>query len=56
MTGEQGRITANKLRAVSSRLVRSMADLASKNGHFGAVFRTIVLKTPDDRQGMQGMF
>ena len=27
----------------------SMADLVSKNGRFCAFFRTIVLKTPDDR-------
>ena len=49
-TGEQTRRTTNKFRAVSSHLARSMADLVSKNGRFGAVFRTIVLKVRDDRQ------
>ena len=50
MTREQRRITTNRFRAVSSRLARSMADLVSKNGRFGAVFRTIVLKMQDARQ------
>ena len=43
------RITTNKFRCVLSRLACSTADLVSKNGHFWAVFRTIVLKTQDDR-------
>ena len=49
MTGEQMCITTKEFRAVSSRLARSMADLVSKNGRFGPDFRTIVLKTQDDR-------
>ena len=56
-TGQQTRITTNGFRAVLSRLARSMADLVSLNGRFravfrtrfGAVFKTIVLKTHDDR-------
>ena len=32
-----------QVRAVLSRLAHSMADLVSKNDHFHAVFRTIVL-------------
>ena len=47
---DRGGSTTNRFRAISSRLARSMADLVSKNGHFGAVFSTIVLKTEDDRQ------
>ena len=39
MTGELRRITTNKFRCISSRLARSTADLVSKNGRFGAVFR-----------------
>ena len=49
MTGEQWRITANKFRCILSRVAHSMADLVSKNGRFWAVFKTIVLKTQDDR-------
>ena len=43
------RITTNRFRAVRAVLVPSMADLVSKNGRSGALFRTIVLKTQDDR-------
>ena len=43
------RTTTNKFCAVPSRLARSMADFVSKNGRFWAVFKTIVLKTQDDR-------
>ena len=50
MTAEQMRITTNRVHAISSRLARSTADFVSKNGRFGAVFRTIVLKTQDDRR------
>ena len=35
---EPRRITTNKFRGISSRLARSTADLASKNGRFWAVF------------------
>ena len=38
-TGELFRITTNSLRAVSSRLARSMADLVSKSGGFGDAFQ-----------------
>ena len=58
------RITGNKFRAIWSRLARCMADLSSENGRlarsmaelvhkkgsFGPLFRTIVLKTKDDRR------
>ena len=47
------RITANRSPAILSRLARSMADLVSKNGRFWAVFRTIILKTQDDRWFVQ---
>ena len=47
-------ITVNKFCAICSHLVRSMADLVVKHGHFRglleAVFRTIVLKIEDDHQ------
>ena len=33
-----------------------MADLVSKNGHFGAVFMMIVLKIQDDRVCRVGVF
>ena len=44
------RITTNKFSSVWSRLARSTADLVSKNGRFWVFFRTIVLKTRDDRR------
>ena len=47
-------ITGNKVRAIPTRLDRSMADLVSKNSRFGAVFRTIVVKVPDDRRESSG--
>ena len=50
------RSTTNKFRCVSSRLARSMANLVSKNGRFWAVFRTIVLKTEDDRRCVKWAF
>ena len=50
------RITANKFRCILIRLARSMANLVSKNGRFWAVFRTMVLKTPDDRRCVKGVF
>ena len=50
------RITTNKSRCVLSRLARSTANLVSKNGRFWAVFRTIVLKTKDDRQCVKWAF
>ena len=56
MTGEQTRTTTNKFRAVSNRLARSMADLVSKNGRFWAVFRTMVVKTRDDRRCVKWAF
>ena len=43
-TWELMRITTNKFCVVSSRLASFMADFVSKNGRFGALFRTIVLK------------
>ena len=46
-------MAANRFRATSSRLARSMADLISKNGRFWVVFRTIILKTRDDRWFVQ---
>ena len=56
MTGEQTSITMNKFREVSSRLARSMADLVSRKGHFGAVFGTIVLKVQDIAGVSSGRF
>ena len=50
------RITTNKFHAVSSHLARSTADLVSKNGRFGAVFRTTVLKVQDDRRCVKWVF
>ena len=50
MTGEPRRITTNNFRCIWSRLARSTADLVSKNGRFWVVFRTIVLKTQNDRR------
>ena len=49
-------MTANKFCCVLGRLARSTADLVSKNGHFWAVFRTIGLKTQDDRQPVKWAF
>ena len=53
LTAEQSRITTNRFGAVSSRLACSMVDLVSKNGRLSAVFRTIVLKTQDNRWFVQ---
>ena len=49
-------MTTNKLRAVSSRLACSMANLVSKKGCSGAVLRTIVLKTQYDGWFVQYAF
>ena len=46
-------MAAQRFRAVSSRLVRSMADLVSKNGRFWVVLRTIVLTSHGDRWFVQ---
>ena len=46
-------MTAKRFRAVSSRLLRSIADLVSKNGRFLVVFGITVLKTQDDRWFVQ---
>ena len=49
-------ITTDRFHPVSSRLARSTGDLVSKNGHFWAIFRMIVLKTQDDRQCVKWAF
>ena len=56
MTAEQLRITTNKLRGILSRLARSTANLMSKNGCFGAVFRTMVVKDQDHLRCVNGAF
>ena len=50
MTAKQMCITTNKFCAFSSRLASPLADLMSKNGRFGAIFATIVLKVQDGHQ------
>ena len=52
-TGEQRRITANNFRCILNRVARSMSDLVSKNGRFGDVSRTTVVKAQDDRWFVQ---
>ena len=47
--GEQRRITRQGFCALQRHVARSMGDFVSKNGRFGAAFRTIVLKTHDNR-------
>ena len=49
-------ITTNRFCCVLSRLACSTAGLVSKNGHFLAVFRTIVLKVQDDRRYAKQVF
>ena len=54
-TEEQTRITTTTFGGLS-RLVRSLADLVSKNGPFGVLLRNIILKTQDDRRCVKWAF
>ena len=55
-TREHTHITANRFRSILSRLPRSIADVVSKKGLYGAVFTTIVVKTQGDRRCVKWAF